>query len=194
MKRPAGGRFYNVSTPPSRCNLASPKNVSTSISSLWRARVAGLVCRADGTTGVESGPDPHQWIGAAHLANVVDQPPNMQRYDWVVDNLNTHWSLDSLPSGRPVVQRPLCGEGLGARWAAAACLPERSDPYACVPLYAQACSWLNQVELWFSVLARRFLKRGNFCSVEDFETRLYDYLDRTGTCIFSLIEIQTKKP
>ena len=31
---------------------------------------------------------------ATHLANVVHQLPAMQRYDWVVDNLNTHWSLD----------------------------------------------------------------------------------------------------
>ena len=30
---------------------------------------------------------------AAHLVNVVAQLPDMQRYDWVVDNLNTHWSL-----------------------------------------------------------------------------------------------------
>ena len=31
---------------------------------------------------------------ASHLANVVKQLPDMKRYDWVVDNLNTHWSLD----------------------------------------------------------------------------------------------------
>lgn len=31
---------------------------------------------------------------AAPLANVVHQLPTMQRYDWVVDNLNTHWRLD----------------------------------------------------------------------------------------------------
>src|SRR3989442_599113 len=31
---------------------------------------------------------------AAHLANVVGQLPDMHRYDWVVDNLNTHWSLE----------------------------------------------------------------------------------------------------
>ena len=42
-------------------------------------------------------------------------------------------------------------------------------------------SWLNQVELWFSVLARRYLKRGDFCSPEDFETRLLDYLDVYNT-------------
>ena len=28
-------------------------------------------------------------------------------------------------------------------------------------------SWLNQVELFFSILARRLLKRGEFTSVED---------------------------
>ena len=38
-------------------------------------------------------------------------------------------------------------------------------------------SWLNQVELWFGVLARRFLARGNFCSAEDFESRFREFLD-----------------
>jgi hypothetical protein len=31
---------------------------------------------------------------AAHLANVVHQLPDMHRYDWVVDKLNTPWSFD----------------------------------------------------------------------------------------------------
>ena len=38
-------------------------------------------------------------------------------------------------------------------------------------------SWLNQVELWFGVLARRFLARGNFFSAEDFENRFRRFLD-----------------
>ena len=38
-------------------------------------------------------------------------------------------------------------------------------------------SWLNQVELWFSTLARRFLKRGDFASAEEFVTRLTAYLN-----------------
>ena len=33
-------------------------------------------------------------------------------------------------------------------------------------------SWLNQVELWFSVWARRFLTRGAFCGIEDFATQV----------------------
>jgi len=31
---------------------------------------------------------------AAHLANVVRHLAAMQHEDWVVDNLNTHWSLE----------------------------------------------------------------------------------------------------
>jgi hypothetical protein len=42
-------------------------------------------------------------------------------------------------------------------------------------------SWLNQVEWWFSVLARRFLKRGDCCSPQDFATRLDDYLEVYNT-------------
>jgi DDE superfamily endonuclease len=30
---------------------------------------------------------------AAHLRHVVGEYPGMKRYDWIVDNLNTHWSL-----------------------------------------------------------------------------------------------------
>jgi DDE superfamily endonuclease len=51
---------------------------------------------------------------ATHLAHVVQQLPDMHRYDWVVDNLNTHWSL------------AVCR--LVAQWCAAPGIPERSMP------------------------------------------------------------------
>src|SRR5439155_6062396 len=38
-------------------------------------------------------------------------------------------------------------------------------------------SWLNQVEMWFSVLARQFLRRGDFSSVKEFEERLWRYME-----------------
>jgi transposase len=37
-------------------------------------------------------------------------------------------------------------------------------------------SWLNQVEIWFSVLSRRLLKRGNFTSVADLKQQLLDFI------------------
>ena len=43
-------------------------------------------------------------------------------------------------------------------------------------------SWLNQVELWFSVFERRFLKRGDFASMADFEARLIEYVEDYNRC------------
>lgn len=37
-------------------------------------------------------------------------------------------------------------------------------------------SWLNQVEIWFSVLARRVLRRGNFRSVADLRGKILAYI------------------
>jgi transposase len=39
------------------------------------------------------------------------------------------------------------------------------------------CSWLNQVEIWFSILARRVLKRGNFTSQEDLRAKILAFID-----------------
>ncbi len=38
-------------------------------------------------------------------------------------------------------------------------------------------SWLNQIELWFSILVRRALKRGNFPSREALRERILAFID-----------------
>jgi transposase len=117
---------------------------------------------------------------ATHLANVVQQLPDMQRYDWVVDNLNTHWSLAVCRLVAQWCKVPLVAKDLrrGVQRRAFLSDPRHQHVFHFTPKHG---SWLNQVELWFSVLARRFLKRGNFCSAQDFETRLCDYLEVYNT-------------
>ncbi len=39
------------------------------------------------------------------------------------------------------------------------------------------CSWLNPVEVWFSGLTKRVLKRDNFCSKEDLACKLVTYIE-----------------
>jgi hypothetical protein len=56
--------------------------------------------------------------------------------------------------------------------------PEHKHVFHFTPKHG---SWLNQVELWFSTLARRFLKRGDFASAEEFVARLTAYLDDHNT-------------
>jgi len=38
-------------------------------------------------------------------------------------------------------------------------------------------SWLNQIEMWFSILARNFLRRGNFVSVNDLRKKIAAFID-----------------
>ena len=39
------------------------------------------------------------------------------------------------------------------------------------------CSWLNQIEIWFSGLSRRVLHRGNFDSVQTLEKKIGNYIN-----------------
>jgi transposase len=38
-------------------------------------------------------------------------------------------------------------------------------------------SWLNQIELWFSILMRRLLKRASFASIDDLQERILAFID-----------------
>lgn len=38
-------------------------------------------------------------------------------------------------------------------------------------------SWLNQIEIWFSILMRKLLKRGNFTSKADLKQQILDFVE-----------------
>jgi len=38
-------------------------------------------------------------------------------------------------------------------------------------------SWLNQIEMWFSILARKVIRRGNFTSLEDLREKLCAFIE-----------------
>ncbi|UIE38573.1 transposase [Leptodesmis sichuanensis] len=39
------------------------------------------------------------------------------------------------------------------------------------------CSWLNQIEMWFSILVRKLLRRGNFASQVELKNRILEFID-----------------
>ena len=111
----------------------------------------------------------------AHLTQAYHCLPAINRYDWVMDNLNTHWSL------------AVCH--LVARWCKVPFVPQTlktgpqrraflTDPSHRHVLHftPKHGSWLNQAELFFGVLHRRFLARGSFTSAKDFIRRLERFL------------------
>ena len=38
-------------------------------------------------------------------------------------------------------------------------------------------SWLNQIEMWFSILARKVIRRGNFTSLDDLQAKITHFID-----------------
>jgi transposase len=44
-------------------------------------------------------------------------------------------------------------------------------------------SWLNQIEMWFSILARKVIRRGNFVSIDDLGEKLTNFIDYFNTTL-----------
>lgn len=123
---------------------------------------------------------------AQHIARTVATDPDAA-WIFVVDQLNTHMS-------EPLVQvvAAECGldEALGTKGKTGilTSMDTRraflSDPthrvrFVYVPKHS---SWLNQIEIWFSILMRRLLKRASFTSTADLQARILafiDYFNRT---------------
>ncbi len=51
--------------------------------------------------------------------------------------------------------------------------PEHGIVFHYTPKHA---SWMNQIEIWFSILARKLLKRASFTSTEDLKGRLLAFV------------------
>ena len=99
----------------------------------------------------------------------------MQRYDWVMDNLHTHWSLDVCRLVARWCRVPFEPAKLtkGVQRRAFLGDPSHRHVFHFTPKHG---SWLNQADLFFGVLQRRFVARGSFTSIKDFERRLERFL------------------
>lgn len=104
--------------------------------------------------------------------------------EWVfiVDNLNTHQSASLVEwvarECRLEVDLGVKGKS-GILESMATRAQFLSDPshriyFTYTPKHT---SWLNQVEIWFSILVRRLLKRSGFTSTEDLRNRIVAFID-----------------
>jgi transposase len=117
----------------------------------------------------------------AHLQAVVATDPSATQWHVVVDNLNTHRSASLV---RWVADESDLAIDLGVKGKHGILHNRRSraaflsDPsHRIVFHYTPThCSWLNQIELWLSILARKLLKRGSFTSIADLQATVLEFI------------------
>jgi transposase len=111
----------------------------------------------------------------AHLEHAVAELPEAERYHWVLDNNRTHSTMGVCAvvaklSGLRLPRRRLETAKARRAWLAE---PSHKHVFHFTPVHG---SWLNQVEMWFSVLTRKLLRRDDFASLEDFVERFGEWL------------------
>ncbi|HEX6553720.1 MAG TPA: transposase [Ktedonobacteraceae bacterium] len=128
------------------------------------------------------GPTRTEEDALAHIKRLVASDPKATKWHLMLDNLNIHQS-ESLV--RWVAEREgIAPETLGVKGkygilhtmeSRAAFLhdPAHTVVFSYTPKHA---SWMNQVEIWLSILVRKLLKRGNFLSLDDLRAQILAFI------------------
>jgi transposase len=118
----------------------------------------------------------------AQLQGVVATDPSATRWHVVTDNLNTHQSASLVAW---VAQVSGLTDDLGVKGTSGVLRSQATraaflnDPTHRIVFHytPKHASWMNQIEIWLSILTRKLLRRASFTSINDLTARVLAFIN-----------------
>jgi transposase len=118
----------------------------------------------------------------AHIKSLLAEHPDAPKTHLVMDCLNTHQSeaLVRIVAALETTPPELGEKGKsGILKSMATRSAFLTDPAHRLVIHftPKHCSWLNQIEIWFSILVRKLLRRSSFISKAQLKNRILEFIE-----------------